>query len=322
MAEQFSISKDSIQIPYSRFLADSAAGLMGIVAAIAVAYLPIVSSKPLRVLILATPHPGVGSEVKVFVLIALFLLATPLGFAVNAVSWLTLSQVIARIEMACFKRTDTASIFAIWYVSVARHSLELASELSIDATSFPQSLWLLRDAMESPGLVRYNRESQVRGLVIFLRNGALFSAVGAFTALYFALAGSWPRAVLALGAVASAIILLARWDSPAPVRHGIRAAGVAALTCLLVAVYIAWPSALAVRAVGFFSLAVILVAIAGVIGYYNYCAVLVNVHLAAAALGVTLVGCDGERETILQFIKRLTQRAGELTRKDAALDPA
>src|SRR5688572_21492903 len=128
MADGFSISKDSIQIPYSRFLTESAAGLLLILLSIAAYYLPLVTHEPLRMSPLFSSGSMPGPEIKIFVLVVAFLLATPLGYAINGFSWTIMTQGIVYIETLCFRRgiAGDSSFFPASYVSEARHVATLA----------------------------------------------------------------------------------------------------------------------------------------------------------------------------------------------------
>jgi hypothetical protein len=79
------LSKDGIKFPYRRYLSDSAAGFM------------------LLLLVTLTNHnllelvPS-DDEVKVFIFLLLFLLATPLGLLINALGWALFEGVQKKVE--------------------------------------------------------------------------------------------------------------------------------------------------------------------------------------------------------------------------------
>jgi len=289
MAEGFKITKDSIQIPYSRFLADTAAGFTSLLAFAAAYYLPLVTHCPIRLLLIAKGiQLGVGPEVKVFILLGLFLLSTPLGFAINAFSWLMLCQIIAAIESTCFRwsASGRSHFFPAWYVSSARYTEPLAAQFGITDKSFASGTWFLRDALETPALAILNRDSQVRNLVLLLRNVAFFSLIGALTALCLSLSTPLAQIIFFVSAVIVLIIMTTRWCSTTRARK----------TFLMVAAaadvfgfgwlyYTSWSDSLAHQSLLFMIVALCSILVAGITGYYNCCASILHMHLAAAALG-------------------------------------
>lgn len=81
-----------IKITYMRFLADSAPGFLFILISIFLYYLYFQG--------LGSPLENINPHVKIGILILLLLLATPLGLAINAISWMALN----RFEQGIAKR--------------------------------------------------------------------------------------------------------------------------------------------------------------------------------------------------------------------------
>ena len=140
MHATFSITREGINIPYRTFLADSASGLVLILFVLACYRFRIVTSAPLRDLVLDVGAPAFGSEVKVFVLFALFLLATPLVFALNAISWLLLDQTIDTIEQCC-SRVRGDAIYSVGSINAARHVETVTRCLGAEGESFTATGW-------------------------------------------------------------------------------------------------------------------------------------------------------------------------------------
>jgi hypothetical protein len=320
MSEGFQITKDSIQIPYSRFLADTAAGFASILAFAGAYYLPLVTHEPIRLILLERQmHPVVSNEVKVFILVGMFLLATPLGFAINAFSWLMLSQAIAAIESACFRWSVSgrSRFFPIWYVSSARYTACLAKEFGISGETFASSTWFLRDALETPALAPLNRKSQVRSLVLLLRNVAFFSLIGAAVALRFALHSRKPQIVFDISAIIALVALTTRWCSAPRARQV--ATGV--ISAIAVAAF-GWLyhesslDCLSHQSLLFVVIAVCTIVVAGITGYYNCCASILQMHLAAAALGCkTAADTPALLGTPLGVVSALVARSTVLERR-------
>lgn len=90
MSEQnIEFSKEGIKISYLRFLSDSAAGQIAILIVVLAYYFPLFG-RPLQKALEQGRGSAVPTEVKVLIVVLLFLLSTPLGLAVNAASWFAL----------------------------------------------------------------------------------------------------------------------------------------------------------------------------------------------------------------------------------------
>ncbi|HXH90119.1 MAG TPA: hypothetical protein VNN25_00955 [Thermoanaerobaculia bacterium] len=304
----FNVSKDSIQISYRRFLSESAAGFVLILLFAASYYYPVFTRYSLRASFGGDPH--IGSETKVFVFVTLFLLATPLGYAVNAFSWLLFSQVQTALE-TFFCRPGTHRIFPILSNFEARHVSPIMKELGIDDATFATMNWFLRTSLENPHLEKLIAETSVRNLVIFLRNTALFLVSGGLIALYSAqrtgLAKAWCAAIMLLIAFA----LTTTWTYK-PIARILAIGGVFGVGAL---VYVASDLELAARASFLIVTSVVVVLIAGVIGYYNCCAILLHTHLARAAVGVGTAASSDNVNKPFGIITALVTEAAKLERE-------
>lgn len=321
MADSFSVGKDTIQIPYRRFLADSSAGFIFILLALASYYLPLFGEEPLRQ---ALHSRGVivaaGAETKVFVFVALFLLATPLGFVVNGVSWMILSQPLDVVERACYKigHRKPPTVFPIADISASRYAHALASQFDISPINFAQQVSFLRQSLDTPALAEIAPESQTRGLLILLRNGALF----AYTAGMFSVYGAFPavcQAVLVALAVAlTTIALMLPWSGSTFLRAWAIVAAIAAIGTFIVALIVALKNTpdhrLAIQAIGLVVAATVLLLISGVIGYYNSCWVILHVYFITVVLGVAKPLEQEWSKTTLATITRAVQRASVKSR--------
>jgi hypothetical protein len=95
----FEVSKEGIKLSYSRFLGDSATGLVVELVATLSYYYPIFG-KSLKD---AVQQP-IGTEAKIFLLVLLFLLSTPIGLVLNATGWYLLGGLQVRLQFAFFHR--------------------------------------------------------------------------------------------------------------------------------------------------------------------------------------------------------------------------
>jgi hypothetical protein len=288
MAESFSVSKDSIHIPYQRFLADSAAGFVLILILIAAYFWPLLSSEPLRQEF--GPMSG-GSEVKVFVLVVAFLLATPLGFTANALSWLLLGQLVAAVERQLCHRTLTRESwnFPVWYVTTSRQVSVVLKHFGAEGGTFHSTAWFLRESLEVPSLAALTPETHARGLVIFLRNTTMFMIIGALISLNNA--HHSPKPVLSFAMFALlAFGLVSRWDIPSdsakPAIRWMAFACLGSAACGIVWQYIvATDARLANQAVFLLAAALVLAIVVGVIGYYHYTLVFLHAYLVSLSVG-------------------------------------
>lgn len=96
--QSIELSREGIKLSYLRFLSDSAAGQIVILVGILAYYYPIFGT-PLKHSLVSE----MSTEVRILVLVMLFLLSTPLGLAINALSWFLLSPVQLRLQAFWFR---------------------------------------------------------------------------------------------------------------------------------------------------------------------------------------------------------------------------
>ena len=331
MADNFSVSKDSLQLPYRRFLADSAAGLSLLLLGIAAYYLPVVSDRPLRALwngyMSATGLGGISTEAKVFTFFLLFLLATPIGFAVNAVSWLLIDYPICGVERLYFRwARDDGRMFPLWDVTKARFGTTLTSYFGLTEENFNQAGWFFRDVLEAYVPDRFETQTHIKGLVVFLRNLTLFTIILAFVSLGQAVGR---RAVLAFVVVAAAgtiVLLVSRWgadkkhDQKVRIRFNRIAIGVTSVS-LMVAYWCSTSSMWAMRSVALLLSSIVLIAIIGMVEYYYHDAILLHAYFACCEYQVdaATVPAQGEHrflELARQLIRKVGEEAREKKKKD------
>jgi hypothetical protein len=277
MSESVNVTKDSIQIPYRRFLSDSAAGLAAILLGIGAYYRPLLGTPLNRVLAIGT----VGSQVKVFSLLLLFLLATPIGFAVNAISWFIFGQAIAYIERMCARLgAGDAWLFPIEDVAGSRCTAFIRGELPGNEMTFDHLASLLREVLDMPQLARLCPETQVRGLVYFLRNLGLFASIIGFARLASAQVHPVRSVVLALLIV---LTLTMRWNwiarKPAFIKW------IAAGVMLAATFFSVYGTTFSASSAWCMVASVALVLLAGLVGFYNGCDILLHWYIAGVALG-------------------------------------
>ncbi len=166
------ISDKEIKISYRRYLSDSAPGFIIILALLVCFYLQLPF---FGVNIRAVLPEIIQSEILVFVLFVLFLLATPFGLVVNALSWALLEWMQGLIEWhifirfpALFKEHKTMYFFDEFkkeYVINSHNDWRKAVVL------LHLKLFLEHDTLAD--LIE-----PVRGLTIFLRNLSFLSFLG------------------------------------------------------------------------------------------------------------------------------------------------
>lgn len=292
MADNFSVTKDSIQLPYRRFLADSAAGFVLILLGVAWYYAPMFSEASLRAAVLPSvlsSGSAPGQEAKVLVFLLLFLLATPIGFAVNAVSWLLIDQAISAVERICYRRADSGRvIFPIWDVTVARFGPRVATAFDLSSSNFNTAGWFFRDLLEAYMPDRFASQTHIKGLVVFLRNRVLYCLIGAFVCLHNAHRGhKWAFVAVCAAAVVATLVL--RWNDPLRPNAARRrvflvaAAAVFSLVGLLRNPAVEW---LRDRAIVLMVVAAGTTIVIGFIEYYYHGAILIHAYFGATELGV------------------------------------
>jgi hypothetical protein len=328
LREDIHISRDGIRIPYRRLLSDSAAGVVFFLLLVVSYRFPLFTREAIHQTLTAL-SPGsldLGREVKVFLLIAAVLLATPVGFAINAVSWALLGQVISEVERVCAERNlhGTTLMFPAWDCAGSRCVPDLAARFGIQS-DFPQATSLLREVLETPVLAEWEPGSEVRGLVILLRNGALFLLFGGALALYSAQSTLFPRGVCAVVAFVLALCLTRRWPSPMEKSERILRAAMSIVIiggCGYLSFEAGDPD-LVGRSMALVAGASMTALLAGIVGYYNSCDAVLHAHFAAASIGIPLQNsgaADGPERKTLQIVTEMAVRAAELSRAQQLAD--
>lgn len=92
--QNIEFSKEGIKFSYNRFLADSAAGFVIILIAIITYY-----NADIAIQLRQNLQTSISKEVEIFLCLLLFLLSTPLGLTINALSWAVLGWFQAQIKI-------------------------------------------------------------------------------------------------------------------------------------------------------------------------------------------------------------------------------
>jgi hypothetical protein len=337
VADNFSVSKDSIQLPYRRFLADSAAGLSLLLIAVAAYYLPVVSDAPFREAwhsyeVVRSMH-GVGNEIKALVLLVLFLLATPIGFAVNALSWILIDYSICASERLYFRWTrQNGLIFPLWDVTQARFGAHLNSFFGLEEKNFNVAGWFFRDVLEAYVPDRFETQTHIKGLVVFVRNLILYAVILGFVSLAHAVTSVLGNLAVVMSVLGATFLLVFRWgrnsdasesDPKVPVSLLARIAkwpwvniSVAAITIVSLILIFAvgdhgnWR----VRAAILFGVAVVAVALIGMVEYYYHDAILLHAYFACCEYGVQEPSIAGTQRFLViaqELIRKVAESAAQ-----------
>jgi hypothetical protein len=301
MADTVEFGKDSIQLPYRRFLADSAAGLVAIAAVVLTYY------------VFGSHRLGAPTEVKIFLLFVLFLLATPIGFAANAISWIILGNAIALVERFCFTQTTADSnIFVTSHVALARQMQTLTNRFALNADNFRETGSLFRDLMESDILAKLAPPSNARELMIFLRSMALFAFVAAMVVLA---ATQTPQRHEFTVAVGLAICIALSFRVPSGWRRLSRLRLVLSIglvvTSVVGVVLLVSNSSKPWLPITLIVISVLAVLVAGIVDYYHYSYVLLHTYFALEALGIKI---DGSADRSAELMKAASALFGEATK--------
>ena len=112
VSQDIEVSKEGIKIPYRLFLSDSAAGYIAILIVIFSYYYPIFG-KTLQEIFPHLNNSSISIEVKIFVLLLVFLLSTPLGLAINAFSFIILGSLQIWSETRWFNVKNSFFLYII-----------------------------------------------------------------------------------------------------------------------------------------------------------------------------------------------------------------
>jgi hypothetical protein len=310
MQDSVNVTKDSIQIPYRRFLSDSAAGLAAILLGI-VAYYGTIFGTPLnQVLAKGT----IGPEVKIFALLLLFLLATPIGFAVNAASWFVFGQLIAYVERGCAWLHDPDSwLFPIEDVGGSRHTRFIRKQFEDDRLAFDQLASFVREVLDMPPLSLLSPETQVRGLVYFLRNLGFFALVISFANFISVQPQTYQQWIAVLAIALVLVLLVIRWKL---VARSALAKWILAIVTLVSILLSIWGTTLSGSVIGWLVSSVALVLLAGLVGFYNGCDILLHWYVVSVALDEPHTGARASEEPKTLVTAAKTLRAAA-RRRDA-----
>lgn len=186
----FEVSSSGLKLSYSRFVSDSAPGF--------------------AVLLLIALNWGDSStswwtqhkEFKVLFAALSFFLATPVGLAINAVSYFLLGHIQSEINRICF-------LSRCWPVRDTRRSLMLKE--TTDHFGFTANDWAERNDVYSELVESYRpdlsfRMEHLRGLKRFARAIALLSFI-----CFFYLRPEWGLAIVIATIVAHWLCWIGRW---------------------------------------------------------------------------------------------------------------
>ncbi|HEC36250.1 MAG TPA: hypothetical protein ENI39_06930 [Anaerolineae bacterium] len=182
--ESIEISKEGIKFSYKRFLSDSAPGYILILLTIWAYYsnYPIFGMQ-LRNLL----PPPVLTEVKLFILLLLFLLAMPIGLTVNVLSWTLLEVPQKWMERWIFNGKISKRIPFFGFRAFKEEYLfeKCTVAMNINSDNWFERVRALETALmsEYPGVAE--RIDPHRGMAILLRNLSLLFLVSIVL--------GWPR---------------------------------------------------------------------------------------------------------------------------------
>lgn len=173
--ESIELSKYSIKFSYLRFLSDSAGGYILVLILLMSYY----HSYPILFLDLKDLKPIISNEVKLFILVLLFFLSTPLGLMINSFSWFLLGCLTIRIENLLAEKTYwflrstiEASLIDKWKVG-----------FGIDSGnwySYSETIETILMHYHPSIMLRYDH---VEGVKIFSRNLAMLSILSIINAI-------------------------------------------------------------------------------------------------------------------------------------------
>jgi len=170
--ESIELSKDGIKFSYRRYLSDSTPGFILILLLLA-AYYHHGGSAAERVSPTFLNHRPLPDGVKVFVLLLLFLLATPVGVIINVIGWLALEVPQKWLEEKIVKGD-----FCLMKPFKEEYDLEGATKrLHIGKNQWHEKVRKLETALGKDFPDKSDRIEAIRGIAILLRNLAFMSAL-------------------------------------------------------------------------------------------------------------------------------------------------
>lgn len=170
MAEKIKVSKEGIEIAYRRFLSDSGAGFIILLILILAYYYPVLGI-PLKNTHLSEMFYPLPPELIIFICILLFVLASPLGLATNALSYFIFYSLTLRLEEYCY---DSNSLF-IKPTKEIYHFEELKSFFRLKKDQWYENAFEIEMVMETHHPELMEPISWLKGTHIFFRNVAILS---------------------------------------------------------------------------------------------------------------------------------------------------
>jgi len=164
------LSKEGITFPYRRYLSDSASGFVLILlASIFLEKTPNIQN------FLDKEFP---SEVRIFILVLLFLLSTPIGVMINVISWMFLEPMQKPIEKFFVHR---------WFGEFKKEYMfsESMNSLGIKRDNWFEKIRHVEAKLVNKHSIFVDKIESLRGIAILVRN---LSLIGAVTGLYLIVA--------------------------------------------------------------------------------------------------------------------------------------
>jgi hypothetical protein len=165
------LSDKGITFPYRRYLSDSASGFVLILL-----FSIFVEKSPSIQAFLDVKFP---SEVRVFILVLLFLLSTPIGVMINVISWMIFESPQKAIEKILINRGF--GLFKKEYMFS-----ESMSGLDIKKENWFEKIRLTEAKLANKHSIFIDKIESLRGIAILVRN---LSLIGTVTAIYMITAG-------------------------------------------------------------------------------------------------------------------------------------
>ena len=168
--EKIELSKDGLKVSYLRFLSDSAGGYIIIL----VLLLSFYRNYPIFSIELQNYRPLVSNDVKLFILVLLFFLSTPLGLMLNGISWFFLGCLTIKLE-SCFSDKNCFYCFFLKSTRIASLIDNWKNEFGVNSKN-----WYSYSATIETLLIQFHpdivsRYDHVEGVKILSRNLALIS---------------------------------------------------------------------------------------------------------------------------------------------------
>jgi hypothetical protein len=170
MSDTIELSKDGIKLPYRRYLSDSTPGFILILLSIGAYY-----NNKLDFLTDFLPKSALP-EVKLFVLLLLFLLATPVGVIINATGWLILEKPQKWLE----KMIYTEEILKRFNEEYALEECKKKFGINNDGNNWFERVRTLEIALVKDFPGKSDGIEAIRGIAILLRNLSLMLLIAFF----------------------------------------------------------------------------------------------------------------------------------------------